>query len=34
MCRGNCIYEEAITRAVICCREEDFQPEININELQ
>lgn len=31
---GNAIYENAITRAVIYCKEEDFQPEININELQ
>lgn len=31
---GNSIYESAITRAVIHCREEDFQPEININDLQ
>lgn len=31
---GNLIYENAITRAVIYCKEEDFQPEININELR
>jgi len=28
------IYKYAITRAVIYCREKDFQPEININELK
>jgi hypothetical protein len=31
---GYAIYEESITRAVIYCRSEDFEPEININELQ
>jgi hypothetical protein len=31
---GNAIYEHSITRAVIYCKEEDFQPEININELR
>ena len=31
---GYAIYENAITRAVIYCKEEDFQPEININELR
>jgi len=28
------IYEQCITRAVIYCKEEDFAPEINIDELQ
>ena len=28
------IYERAITRAVIYCKEEDFAPEININDLK
>jgi len=32
--QGNGIYEHAITRVVIYCKEEDFQPEININELK
>lgn len=28
------MYEYSITRAVICCRDSDFQPEININDLK
>ena len=32
--RGFQIYEKAITRVVIYCKDEDFQPEININNLK
>lgn len=28
------IYEKAITRAVIYCKDEDFSPEVNINDLR
>ena len=32
--KGFQIYEKAITRVVIYCKDEDFQPEININNLK
>ena len=34
MYSGNEIYEKAITHAVIYCKDEDFQPEIKINDLK
>ena len=33
-CHGHDIYEYCITRVVIYCKDDDFRPEININELK